>query len=290
MQSFYYKYYKYKLKYLNLKKQYGGTISINNIKDLTKVISIPRQVGSSNLQVVKDLVINKLKELNLITQEQKFTETIKNTSFNFSNIIAYNPKATKKYILLAAHIDSCPIDNFEGAIDSASSIAIILELAKNLLEINPSYPLMILFFDGEEALQGEWRTDNTLIGSKYFVNNYDISQIDQLYLLDLIGGNIENKFYAFQNNILSYEQIKRLSDINKKYNFDIFINPSLKVEQKEIQDDHIAFQNKGIKYLHLIPTPFPNQHHKIIDNYENLNWKYIEVFTKVLFEYLIIIK
>jgi len=149
---------------------------------------------------------------------------------------------------------------------------------------------MILFFDGEEALQGEWSTDNTLIGSKYFVNNYDISQIDQLYLLDLIGGNIENKFYAFENNILSYEQIKSLSDINKKYNFDIFINPSLKVEQIEIQDDHIAFQNKGIKYLHLIPRPFPIQHHKIIDKYENLNWKYIEVFTNVLFEYLIMIK
>jgi len=86
--------------------------------------------------------------------------------------------------------------------------------------------------------------------------------------------------------ISSYEQIKSLSDINKKYNFDIFINPSLKVEQNEIQDDNIAFQNKGIQYLHLIPRPFPNQHHKIIDKYENLNWKYIEVFINVLFEYL----
>ena len=36
MQSFYNKYLKYKLKYLNLKSQLGGNISIDNIKSITK--------------------------------------------------------------------------------------------------------------------------------------------------------------------------------------------------------------------------------------------------------------
>jgi len=286
MQSFYSKYYKYKLKYLNLKSQLGGSLSMNNIKDLTKQISIPRQIGSKNLQLVKEIVFSKLKELNLITEEQKFSQTVRSTSYNFSNIIAYNPKASKKFILLAAHIDSCQIDNFEGAIDSASSIAIIIELAKNLLKINPNYPLMIVFFDGEEAINGQWSNDNSLIGSKYFVNNYDISQIEQLYLLDLIGGNLENKFYAYKNNPISNDQIKKLADINTKYKDQLFVYPSLNIKENEVQDDHIPFKEKGIKYLHLIPSPFPKQHHKDIDTYENLNWDYIETFTKVLFEYL----
>jgi Zn-dependent M28 family amino/carboxypeptidase len=286
MQSFYSKYYKYKLKYLNLKSQLGGSLSINNIKDITKQISIPRQIGSKNLQLVKEIVFSKLKELNLITEEQKFSQTVRNTSYNFSNIIAYNPKASKKFILLAAHIDSCQIDNFEGAIDSASSIAIIIELAKNLLKINPNYPLMIVFFDGEEAINGEWANDNTLIGSKYFVNNYDISKIEQLYLLDLIGGNLDNKFYAYKNNPISNDQIKKLADINTKYKDQLFVYPSINIKENEVQDDHIPFKEKGIKYLHLIPSPFPKQHHKNTDTYENLNWDYIEIFTKVLFEYL----
>jgi hypothetical protein len=286
MQSFYSKYYKYKLKYLNLKSQLVGSLSMNNIKDLTKQISIPRQIGSKNLQLVKEIVFSKLKELNLITEEQKFSQTVRSTSYNFSNIIAYNPKASKKFILLAAHIDSCQIDNFEGAIDSASSIAIIIELAKNLLKINPNYPLMIVFFDGEEAINGQWSNDNSLIGSKYFVNNYDISQIEQLYLLDLIGGNLENKFYAYKNNPISNDQIKKLADINTKYKDQLFVYPSLNIKENEVQDDHIPFKEKGIKYLHLIPSPFPKQHHKDIDTYENLNWDYIETFTKVLFEYL----
>jgi Zn-dependent M28 family amino/carboxypeptidase len=286
MQSFYSKYYKYKLKYLNLKSQLGGSLSMNNIKDLTKQISIPRQIGSKNLQLVKEIVFSKLKELNLITEEQKFSQIVRNTSYNFSNIIAYNPKALKKFILLAAHIDSCQIDNFEGAIDSASSIAIIIELAKNLLKINPNYPLMIVFFDGEEAINGQWASDNSLIGSKYFVNNYDTSQIEQLYLLDLIGGNLDNKFYAYKNNLISIDQIKKLADINTKYKDQLFVYPSLNIKVNEVQDDHFPFKEKGIKYLHLIPSPFPKQHHKDIDTYENLNWDYIETFTKVLFEYL----
>ena len=66
MQSFYSKYYKYKLKYLNLKSQLGGSLSINNIKDITKQISIPRQIGSKNLQLVKEIVFSKLKKLFLI--------------------------------------------------------------------------------------------------------------------------------------------------------------------------------------------------------------------------------
>jgi len=286
MQSFYSKYYKYKLKYLNLKSQLGGSLSMNNIKDLTKQISIPRQIGSKNLELVKEIVFSKLKELNLITEEQKFTQTVRSTSYNFSNIIAYNPKASKKFILLAAHIDSCQIDNFEGAIDSASSIAIIIELAKNLLKINSNYPLMIVFFDGEEAINGQWSNDNSLIGSKYFVNNYDISMIEKLYLLDLIGGNLENKFYAYKNNPISNDQIKKLADINTKYKDQLFVYPSINIKETEVEDDYIPFKEKGVKYLHLIPYPFPKQHHKNIDTYENLNWDYIETFTKVLFEYL----
>lgn len=280
MKLFYEKYIKYKLKYLNLK-------SIKNIKYLTKLISIPRPIESDNLRFIKNIVMDKLKELNLIVEEQKFNQHIRNKSYNFSNIIAYNKNTSSKYILLGAHIDSCDIDNFHGSIDSASSIAIILELANKILTFKQNYPLMIVFFDGEEAIQGKWTDDNTLIGSRYFVKNYDISKIEQLYLLDLIGGDIENKFYAYKDNPLSEIQIKKLFDFNKKYDLHLFVNPSNKIQNNIIQDDHIPFKKNGIKYLHLIPIPFPKQHHKITDTYENLNWTYIEIFTKVLFEYLI---
>ena len=57
-----------------------------------------------------------------------------------------------------------------------------------------------------------------------------------------------------------------------------------------MQDDHIPFKNKGIKYINFIPHIYPNTHHTINDTFKNLNWKYIELFSKIFFEYLIINK
>jgi hypothetical protein len=265
------------------------TPNLDNIKTLTKTISINRPIESTNLKNIKMYVLNKLKEIGLKIVMQEFTQIIKNKTYVFSNLIAYNTNSINKYILLGAHIDS--IENCNGAIDSASSIAIILELARCILKYKPNYPLMIVFFDGEEAIDGKWSKDNTLIGSKYFVNNYDTTNIECLYLLDLIGGSInDNKIVAFCNNPKSYNKIKKMHEINKSYDQEIFINPDMKVSYKNIDDDHIPFAEKGIDNLNFIPDVFPFQHHKISDKYENLNWTYIDIFTKVFYEYLTIIK
>jgi len=188
--------------------------------------------------------------------------------------------------LLSAHIDSIK-DNIESTIDSATSIAIILYLAKKLLKTKPKYPLFIVFFDGEEAVDGPWSKDNTLFGSRYFVQNlkYDI---ECAYILDLIGGNFKNKIATFSNNIKSKPIIKELYELNKKYTNIIFENPEEFISNKIIEDDHIPFKNKGIKYINFIPSIFPKTHHTINDTFENLNWEYIELFSKVFLEYLII--
>ena len=259
--------------------------NLENIKTITKTISINRPIGSINLKNVKQYISTKLKEIGLTFEEQFFSQIIRNKNYNFSNLIAYNKSNNNKYILLAAHIDS--IDNCDAAIDSASSIGIIIELVRCLLIYNHNYPLMVVFFDGEEAIDGEWAKDNTLIGSKYFVNNYDISKIECLYLLDLIGGSKNyNKIVAYNNNPNSHKKIKIMHDINLKYKYQIFIDPNVRISYKNIDDDHVPFQEKNIDVIDFIPDVFPYQHHKPTDTYENLNWTYIDVFSRVFYEYL----
>jgi len=286
-------------KYLAMKKQFNFTqgnhtldenqININNIKQTTKDISIYRPIESPNLFKVKKYIIDKLNELGLSTSLQSFKQTIQNKSYNFSNIISYNKNLSKKYILLGAHIDSPNIEGSESAIDSASSIAIILELARCILNVDKDYPLLIVFFDGEEAIDGPWSSDNTLIGSTYFANNYDLSKIEIVYILDLIGGSIEdNKIFHYLENPNSFSIIKKLNKINQKYSKNIFVNPEIKSSNKIMEDDHIPFKNKGIKYINFIPPIYPNTHHTINDTFENLNWEYIELFSRVFLEYLII--
>jgi hypothetical protein len=297
------KYYKYKKKYLNLKDSNSfvqsnrikeNQININNIKQTTKDISIYRPIESPNLIKVKNYIMNKLSELGLNTSLQYFTQTIRNKSYNFSNIISYNKNInnlSKKHILLGAHIDSPNIEGSESAVDSASSIGTILELVRCILQIDKDYPLLIVFFDGEEAIDGQWSSDNTLIGSTYFANNYDLSKIEFVYILDLIGGSIENnKIFHYNENKDSFSIIKKLYEINQKYSKNIFVNPEIESSNRIMQDDHIPFKNKGMKYINFIPPVYPIEHHTINDTFKNLNWEYIELFSKIFFEYLIINK
>ena len=253
---------------------------LDNIMRLTKLLSINRPIESENLKKVKHIVVNELKELGLFVEEQKF----KKNNHNFSNIIGVNKlENNSKYILLSAHIDS--IENIESTIDSVTSITIIIDIAKKLLKNYSKYPLIVVFFDGEEAVDGSWSKDNTLFGSRYFVENlnYDIKIA---YIVDLIGGEFINKISCFSNNEKSKSIIKELYELNKKYTNIIFENPEEFISNKIIEDDHIPFQEKNINHVHLIPYNFPSNHHTINDNYKNVNWEYVSIFNNILYEKL----
>ena len=259
---------------------------IYDIKNFTKQISIYRPIESNNLMDVKYNVINEMSKY-MNTVEQKFTRTIRNKTYNFSNLISINKKAlNNNYILLGAHIDSPQIDQCESTIDAATGIAIIIELTKNILKNNPNFPLMVVFFDGEEAVDGDWSNDNTLSGSRYFVDNYDINIIKYTYIFDLIGGNFKDNMIAcFNDNINSINDMKKLYEINLKYNNMIFANPDTFMSNKKITDDHTPFMEKNKYVVDLIPYNFPSTHHTLDDNYINVNWDYVDIFYKVLYEF-----
>jgi len=261
--------------------------SIDSIKSFTKEISIYRPVESNELADVKTKILKEMNKLNLKIKEQLFTRNIKNKNYKFSNLIGINPNSKGPYILLGAHLDSPQIEGCESTIDAATSIAIILELAKNILKNNPNFPIMILFVDGEEAIDGSWSDDNTLSGSKYFVNNFNLDLIDKVYIFDLIGGDIENnKIAGFSNNPDTFNDIKKLAEINSNYKNKIFINPDIFMAKNTIIDDHVPFKEKGKYSLNLIPYIFPKNHHKLEDNYKNVNWDYVNVFYNVFFDFL----
>jgi hypothetical protein len=262
-------------------------INSNYIKTFTKEISIYRPIESQELDSVKNKVLIEMKKIGLSTQVQSFKRTINNKEYSFSNLIGVNPNANKKYILLGVHIDSPQIPGCESSTDAVTGISIALQLAKNLIKENSTYPIMLVFFDGEEAIDGPWNSENSLSGSSYFVNNYDTSLINKVYIFDLIGGDFEkNKISAFSNNPSTFNDLIELAKINEKFKKQIFQSPTDYTSTKAIEDDHIPFVKKNIYSLNLIPYNFPTNHHTLNDNYENVNWEYVEIFYSVLFEFL----
>jgi Zn-dependent M28 family amino/carboxypeptidase len=260
--------------------------ALQQIKKITKEISIYRPIGSKNLKHVKQYIMEYAKNIGLHVEEQKFKKKIRGHVYSFSNIIVTNPRSSPPYLMLLAHSDAPMIPGTEAALDSATSIAIILELIRNIIRYDPTYPIMALFVDGEEAIGGEWAKDNTLVGSKYFVEHYDIQHINKVFVFDLLGGDFKNKIGAFKNNPQSTPEITLLYDINKRFSNQLFIHPEHSFIERIIEDDHIPFMEKGIHYIHIIPHIFPSSHHTIRNLYSNINWKYIDIFYNVFFEFL----
>ena len=122
---------------LNLNSNSSYIINMANIQKITKIISIPRPVSSINLAFVKKKVLNYISKINgFIAEEQEFTRVINNNSYSFSNIVAHNKNANstnRQKIILTAHIDSLYNNqHFNGSIDSATSIALIIEITNKL--------------------------------------------------------------------------------------------------------------------------------------------------------------
>jgi hypothetical protein len=263
-------------------------LDLNYIKKLTKDISIYRPVESDNLKKVKNIVMNELKKLNLDVEEQKFTRYIRGKNYSFSNIIAKNKLVNDNYIILGCHIDGPQIDNIEATTDAVTCISFIIEIVKKLLINNEKYPVMVVFFDGEEAIDGEWTNDNTLSGSNYFVDHFN-KNIKFLIIFDLIGGDIyKNKIIHYNNNS-NKKYMKQLANINKKYNKQIFVDPEVETSSIKVLNDYTPFIKKynNLSGLNLIPATFPDNHHNINDNYNNVNWEYIDIFSNVVYEFLL---
>ena len=258
----------------------NNILSIDNIKTITKKISIYRPVQSTNLSKVKTYIINELNKIpKFIVQEQKFTRIINNIQYNFSNIIATNSNQRPK-IILGAHLDSPQIDGIQATIDACTSIAIIIEIISKLSETNNDLPIQVVFFDGEEAIDGTWKSSNTLSGSRYFVSNLEYKP-EQVIICDLIGGDINtNKIYGFASNPNSIQVVNDLA----KYSSEIFVSNIL--SYKTITADHTPFIEANIPATILIPETFPWSHHTLNDNLTNVNWDYVEKFANGLYSYL----
>lgn len=272
----------------------SNLIDLDFIKDFTKINSLYRPVTTNNLETVKLNVMTLLNQIpNFIVSEQYFIRKINNKEYTFSNIIGTpsNFNKNKPYIILSAHIDGPTTqDNCPASIDAITSIGIIIELAKQLVKNATNYNFQVVFFDGEEAIDGPWSDSNTLSGSKYFVKQLD-SIPAQVFVFDLIGANIDkNKLFAFSSNPKSHLLMSKLAWINNSLypeNKRIFIDPNETISYGIIKDDSVPFYKANIPVIDLIPPTFPSTHHTINDNYLNVNWNYVDIFSNVIYNYLI---
>jgi len=220
----------------------------------------PRPSGSTAIAETRKYILAQLRAAGIEAREQAFTADTPAGPVPMVNVVATIPGAKRERIALATHYDTKRYREFRfvGASDSASSTAAVLELARVLKQRKNPYTIELLFFDGEEAVNREWRDPDNTYGSRYYVaqarKDSSLAGLKALILLDMVGDrnlNIrrETNSTAWLTDIV-WESAKKLGYTSQ------FIDEDFSVGG----DDHFPFLAAGVPSIDLIDFDYPAWH------------------------------
>jgi glutaminyl-peptide cyclotransferase len=219
----------------------------------------PRPSGSAALKSCRDYLTSELKTIGLAPREQAFVAMTPAGNIPMVNLIATIPGRRPERIVLASHYDTkrSSAFRFVGASDGASSTAALLELARVLKLRQNEFTIELLFLDGEEAVNWEWRDPDNTYGSRYYVDaarkSNTVTGIKALVLLDMIGDRVltirrDSTSTPWLVDIV-WDAAGRLGHRSTFSN-----------ELTAIEDDHGPFLAAGVPSVDIIDLDYPQWH------------------------------
>ena len=160
----------------------------------------PKISGTPESAAAADWLLSRFADAEVSAAKHPFTDNAPNGPTPFCNIIATIPPApdtvppgtAPRLLLVAAHYDTkSGISGFVGANDSASGIAVLLELAR-AWSVNPlpGTEIRLACLDGEECAV-EYGPRDGLHGSRHWAETLestgDLPRIRAFILLDMVG-------------------------------------------------------------------------------------------------------
>jgi hypothetical protein len=199
-------------------------------------------------------------------QPFEFNDTVLDTTFICTNVIArFNPGKLPR-LIFCAHWDTRPVADHEpdstlrnqpilGANDGASGCAVLMEMANLIPTTDTPYGIDIVLFDCEDY-GSAGHLDYFCVGSKHFVKNLQANSYAYGILLDLIGdANLE-----IYREVYSHTYARRVVDLvwskAKQLGATSFVD-SIK---HTVYDDHVPFLERGIPVIDVIDFDYPFWH------------------------------
>ena len=257
----------------------------------------PRPSGSAALEQHRILVEKHFTDLgaHVIRQPFQARHPISRKKVAFANIIASWNSERQPRILVAAHYDTRPYPDrdpnpekrkapFIGANDGASGVAVLMELAHFLNQINGPYGIDLILFDGEELVYDEQGT--YFLGSRHFAREYRRNRQANRYmagiLVDMVGDR-DLQIYQEENSLAFAPQlVASIWSIAAQLNIPEFIPRS----KYEIRDDHLPLNTiANIPVCDLIDFDYPAWH-TTRDTPEQCSPSSLEKVTRVVLKWL----
>jgi glutaminyl-peptide cyclotransferase len=252
----------------------------------------PRISGSEGMKKQQELIEKHFDDLGGKVRYQKFTAKQRGRkATDMANlIVSYHPDRARR-VILCSHYDTRPIADqeddqrqwtkpFVSANDGGTGVALLMELAHHVKDLDTSVGIDFVLFDGEEYVFD--RDDTYFFGSKHFAKEYAKIKRKTTYtgaiLLDMIGGK-SAKFPVEQNSALKAGKLtKEVWSIAAELKCDRFKN---EYSRTEILDDHIPLNAGGIPAIDIIDFDYPHWH-KLTDVPKNCSAEPMEQVAKVL--------
>jgi glutaminyl-peptide cyclotransferase len=203
------------------------------------------------------------------------------------NILVKIPGQQPGVILLGTHYDTKRIDNFVGADDAASSTAVMLEIARLLCaqQAHPGkYAVWIAFFDGEEAVNLQWKDPDNRYGSRQmaakFANSGDLPRVKAFLLADLVGG--KNPHFKRDG-----ESTKWLKDLVWKVAAQLGYSDIFATDSTDFGgDDHYSFTERKVPSVDVMDLDFNDvpYWHTTDDNLDKISPKTMAIVGHVFLE------
>ncbi|UCG24298.1 MAG: M28 family peptidase [Chloroflexota bacterium] len=209
----------------------------------------PRWPGSQGHSEVGDYIVSTLNELGWMVEEQRFPYR----DVEGRNIIGRANEGKGDVIILGAHYDTRAIADqtpgsdapVPGAVDGASGVAVLLELARTLELDVIEHEIWLAFFDLEDNGNNGMPGFDWIVGSTYMAENLTVTP-RAMVLVDMVGDADQQLYYEG----MSHPELRaELWRIGMELGYGEQFIPEVGYT---LIDDHIPFVEAGIPAVDII--------------------------------------
>ncbi len=204
-----------------------------------------------------------------------------------ANVIAKFPGSSGKALAVSGHFDTKKIAgvHFLGANDAGSSTGFLLEFARAMAKWKHRDDIVLVFFDGEEAV-GDWSATDSCYGSRHLAAKWladgTLGHLIALINVDMIG----DKDLDILNDASSSVTLRNMT---WKAAANLGYGKYFHKDLGGIDDDHRPFAEVGVNVMDLIDFDYGPQQaywHTALDTMDKLSAPSFQIVGDVVLQLL----